>query len=184
MIHQNEPPIYHLWYKTIAGDAGALSELFVHFYRKLYCYGMSYCADQEAVEDSIQNLFFKIWRNHRSLPEEVTIKPYLLTALRHHINDHLRKETRQITHASVVARHEYQCYDSYENELISRETCLWLRHQLRRAIKNLPPRQRQVILLRFFEKTDYQEIAVIMSMNLQSVRNLLQLELSRLYKKI
>ena len=184
MIHQNEPPIYHLWYKTIAGDASALSELFVHFYQKLYYYGMRYCADQEAVEDSIQNLFFRIWSNRRSLPKNVTIKAYLLTALRHHINDYLRKETRQTTYASAVAQHEYECCDSYENELINQETHLWSRCQLQRAITNLPPRQRQVISLRFFERTDYQEIADIMSMNLQSVRNLLHRAIKALQREL
>ncbi len=42
------------------------------------------------------------------------------------------------------------------------------------GLKKLSKKQREVIYLRFFEDLDYKEIAEIMKINIQSVRNLIQ----------
>jgi len=114
-------------------------------------------------------LFVTIWNTRQKLSEVKNVKAYLFTILRHEIHKKSQKEERisdiyelpEI--ASLDEGNEYE-HEDYEK---------WLVGQLTDMLKNLPERQLDVVLLRYYENLQTAEIAAIMGITEKSVRNTL-----------
>jgi len=64
--------------------------------------------------------------------------------------------------------------DAFDDEIRERETKRHQKYCLRKAIKRLPRREKEVILLRYFFKFNNHEIALFMNISDQAERNLHQ----------
>ena len=101
-----------------------------------------------------------------------SIRPYLLKSLRRHIGDQMLSQTRQrVCHERFTGGFEVTF--SHEDFLIALQTSQDQSEALVRSLNGLPARQREAIFLRFYEELDYEKIAEVMSLNIQSVRNLI-----------
>ena len=81
-----------LWKRFVNGDKEALSLIFRTFFDELFSFGLKLTRNTEIVEDSLQDMFFKLWKNRNNLDGISNIRGYLLKALRHHIYDNLQLE--------------------------------------------------------------------------------------------
>ncbi len=61
---------------------------------------------------------------------------------------------------------------SIESKMIEVETTELQHQKLQQILSGLSKRQREVVYLKFYQEMDYQQIATMMSINYQSVRNL------------
>lgn len=160
------------WGLFLGGDTNALSAIFLDYHDDLFNYGMKLSGNEDIVKDSIQDLFLKLWKNRKNLSAVKIIKPYLLKSLRHHILDSLElcKPLQSIENDNDSA---FQVEYSHEDFLINNHINEEMRLKVISALNKLTPRQREAIYLRFFENLDFETIAQIMEMNVQSVRNIL-----------
>jgi len=158
------------WQLFLNGDKASFSELFLAYHDDLYRYGIKLSRDPETVNDCIQNLFLRLWKNRNKLKPVRDIKPYLLRSLRNHIIDILELEKQTIPinkEAEELSSIEFNAEDfiiSNQNEKETQEKIIQLLNQL-------PHRQRHAIYLRYFEEMEFENIAQVMNMNVQSVRN-------------
>lgn len=156
----------------IQGSKQAFSEIFLAYHDDLFRYGTRLIRDQETVNDCIQNLFLKIWKNRENLCLVKDIKPYLLRSLRNHIIDilELRRKDLAIDHDIE----EYFTVEfTYEDFLTDDQPEKEREEEVIRLLNQLTPHQRHAIYLRYFEDQEFENIAMIMNMNVQSVRNLI-----------
>jgi len=159
-----------LWSLFLQGDKHAFSDIFLAFHDDLYRYGIRLSRDQETVNDCIQNLFLKLWKNRDNLKPVRDLKPYLFRSLRNHIIDilELEKQTfainREVEDLDIV---EFSAEDFIISGQIEKET----QDKIIYLLNQLPPRQRDIIYLRYFEEMEFETIAKVMNMNVQSVRN-------------
>ncbi len=58
------------WPLLIQGSRQALSEIFLAYHYDLFRYGTRLIRDQETVNDCIQNLFLRLWKNRENLSTE------------------------------------------------------------------------------------------------------------------
>ncbi len=162
----------HWWSLFIQGDKHAFSEIFLASHDNLFRYGMKLTRDPELINDCIQNLFLRLWKNRNNLKPVHDLKPYLFKSLRHHIIDilELKRETlpidQDIEELFIV---EYTA----EDFMISRQDEKETREKIIQLLNQLTPRQRHAIYLRYFEEMEFETIAQIMDMHVQSVRNLI-----------
>src|SRR5690625_630055 len=77
----NHPEI-ELWSAFLDGDEEALGNIFVRYYNRLFLYGMNLTESRSEVQDAIQELYLKLWRNRGSLKRAESVEYYLLHALR------------------------------------------------------------------------------------------------------
>jgi RNA polymerase sigma factor (sigma-70 family) len=161
-----------LWQEFKQGSTQALSRIFLLFYDELFAYGRKLCQSEEQVKDCIQSLFLKLWKNREKLDTVSAIKPYLFKSLRHIISDELEAQQRKRT-LHKAQSYEYEIVFSQEDFLISQQISQDQHTQILTALNKLSSRQREAIYLRFFEGLDYEKISEIMSINTQSVRNLI-----------
>jgi len=165
------------WSAFIGGDKEALSSIFITYHDDLFRYGFKLTGDEELVNDCIQNLFLKLWKNHKNLKQIDVIKPYLLRSLRNHIIDslELRKSFQEIDQdIEEMFQVKYTPEDFIINEQVELET----REKVIELLNKLTPRQRDAIYLRYFEDLDFETIAQVMDMQVQSVRNTISRGLS------
>ena len=71
---------------------------------------------------------------------------------------------------------------SIEAQIIQRETDEHQLKKLSQVLNKLTKREREVIYLKFYQEMDYEQIAALMSINYQSVRNLIHTAISQLKK--
>jgi len=173
-----------IWDKMKSGDEKSLSDIFTLYYTDLYKYGMKIFDLEDLVKDSIQDVFMRIWEKRDTIGDVQNPKAYLISSVRRKL--FANKETRSDEISDELLKNEgkqnfsFSTTEFIEIEEISQQ----IRNSLVAAINNLPERQRELVFLRFYYNLKYLEIAKIMEVNEQTVRNLMQRTLSNLRAKI
>jgi RNA polymerase sigma factor (sigma-70 family) len=167
-MNQNQ----HLWQCFLQGDKAALSEIFLQFHDDLFRYGLKLTGNENLVQDAIQDLFLKLWKNRSNLKPVDILKPYLFKSLRNHIIDSLELNKPLIPIRDDF-EHPFEMVYSAEDFVINAQVIEDLRKQVINALNKLEPRQREAIYLRYFEELDFETIASVMDIHVQSVRNAL-----------
>lgn len=173
-----------IWDKMKSGDEESLSEIFTLYYTDLYKYGMKIFNLEDLVKDSIQDVFMRIWEKRDTIGDVQNPKAYLISSVRRKL--FANKETRSDEISDELLKNEgnqnfsFSTTEFIEIEEISQQ----IRNSLVVAINTLPERQRELVFLRFYYNLRYIEIAKIMEVNEQTVRNLMQRTLSNLRAKI
>ncbi len=158
------------WPLFLQGDKHAFSEIYLAFHDDLYRYGIKLSRDPETVNDCIQNLFLRLWKNRNNLKPVRELKPYLFRSLRNHIVDIIELEKKTLT--IDLEDEELYCIEfNAEDFMISSQIEKEMQERIISLLNQLPSRQRHAIYLRYFEEMEFDEISQVMNMNVQSVRN-------------
>lgn len=150
----------------------------------LLSYGKRISSDVEMVEDAIQDVYVELWKRRENLKSLHTIKFYLFRVLRNRLYN-LRQADLLLPQEDIDFP-EDQIPDyfspSIEAHLIEEESTTHQNARLKQAISDLPSRQREAVLLAFYDNFGTEEIAGIMGINQQSVNNHLNRAYSSLRK--
>ena len=166
MFTQDES--YIKWKLFLEGDDQAYSWIYTHYIQVLYNYGLQITPDSEIVKDCIQDVFVKIYK----------AKKKLMIALKNNIYNTFNQERLQKNYAFSLYQTEEQL--TVKNEFIDQEARHEEMNNIKRMMKILTPRQREVIYYRFIEELSYDDICQIMGLNYQSAYNLLQRSLQKI----
>lgn len=174
-----------LWSELKSGNKTALAHIYSCYVDALYNFGNKICQDPQLVEDAIHDLFVDLWRYRDNLSPVISIRLYLYASLR-------RRIVQQHTKNSNILRYDVKweklnlVSPPEESVVMEKEIHDEQLERLKKYLNNLSPRQYEAIVLRFYDEMSYAEIAVIMEVNEQSVRNLIQrgLEHLRQYSKL
>ena len=148
-------------------DHAFWGDLFQCYYNDLYYYGLKIVPLPDLVKDAIQDVFILVWDRRKKLIND-NLKSYLLISLK---RDLLRKISVTPLPQDISAQNEFTF--SIEDFLIQQEENEEVNLKLINCLKKLSPRQREVIFLKFSQNLGFQQLAEVMEMNIQSVRNLL-----------
>ncbi|SFF17349.1 RNA polymerase sigma factor, sigma-70 family [Spirosoma endophyticum] len=148
--------------------------------KDLLRYGYRVSTNQQLVKDSIHDLFLHLWLHRENLSNTDNIRFYLYRSLRNKIV-HNSKELYPVTLPDVEQILDKVFSDlPLEHAIIEQEDSEEQIRVLRKAIDRLPKRQQEVIQLRYFHDFSLEEIASVMQINNQSVRNLIHRSISQL----
>ena len=159
-----------LWKSFLEGNKDAIGTIFLLFHDDLYRYGLKLAGNTNLVEDSIQDLFLQLWKNRQNLKPIDNLKPYLFKSFRNHVIDNLELQN-PVMQIESDFEHPFEVNYSHEDFIIQQQVSEENLLKITDALNNLSSRQREAIYLRFFEELDFDTIAIIMDMNVQSVRN-------------
>lgn len=169
-----------VWMRLRKGDVHALEILFRNYYALLFDYGMKLAHEDELVKDAIQEVFLYIWETRRNLSVVDSVKAYLLVSLRRLVLNILRKQKRQRTANQEFTLERISDSFSLEDLIIFTEREAFEQQRLKSAFKNIPSRMREALYLKTYDGLTYKEIAKIMNVRPQVVRNYLSEALQRL----
>jgi RNA polymerase sigma factor (sigma-70 family) len=175
-------PSLELWTKFRQGNREAFADIYSQHIDKLYHYGMHFCRDEERVKDCLQDLFRDMWADRQHISAEVrNIRYYLLSSLRRRLLRSLQNDRRYPVRFPGTA-FDFEFIPPQETVIILDELYQERVSRLHKAIALLSRRQREVIYLRFFQNLSYGEVANLMSMQVDSVYNLVSKAIGLLKK--
>lgn len=137
----------------------------------MFNYGFRMCADEDLVKDCIQDVFLTLWNRRVNVNTTDSITWYLLKCTKTSI---LREQKKWIRNDEIVNEYAFNVEFDVETKLIADLDNLSLADRIKTIINQLPPRQKEILYLRFYENLTLAEIANVMELNPQSVYNLLQ----------
>lgn len=162
-----------IWRRLKLGDRGALDFIFNQHVEILYLYGSKFSSDVQLVEDCIQEVFLTLWNRRLVLSDTDTIRPYLFTALRRRIIKVVSGNKIVINRDFEIENYNFILEFSAEEKLMSKQDELAKIKSLTTVLNRLSQKQREVLYLKYYSDLNYFEIASVMSINYQSVRNLM-----------
>ena len=173
-----------LWELFRTGSPEAFELLYRRFYAVLFRYGRTFTHDDKLVEDCIQDLFLNLHRygsNLKPMPDGVAF--YLLGSLRNTMFRQLNLLNR-LRDSYSLPETGAQVELSVEDALIIRQLSDQQMQQLNQALEQLPERQREAIVLKFYSGLSLEQIAQVMGVNHQSAKNFIQKGLQALRQRI
>lgn len=148
-----------------AGRSNAVASLFLTHHRRLVGLASLLCDDRATSEDVVQEAFAGLFRRWWQLRDPDAAVVYLNKAVVNGSRDHLRRSRRaDVSMLRMVPQPE--SLSSAEQNVVTRDEGdrLW------RAIRALPRRQRQVLVLRYYLDHSETEIAETLNVSRGSVK--------------
>ncbi|SDK72403.1 RNA polymerase sigma factor, sigma-70 family [Catalinimonas alkaloidigena] len=173
-----------LWRQFKDGNHQAFATIFHTHYRALFQYGVKIVPDENLVKDCIQELFTDLWEKRRRLGDCPSILFYLLKSLRRRIVRVAAAQQRRNRQDAHLYEHAFHLMLSDEERMFAQETYDLLESQLQKALEGLSPRQKEVIYLRYYNNLSFREVAEVLELNYQSVRNYAHSALTVLRKRL
>lgn len=177
--YRNQEEI-ELWKSFKLGEKNAFDALYQKYAKVLYNYGCKIINDKTLVLDSIHDLFLDLWRLRETISTPDSVKLYLIKSLRNLMIKQNNKSNFNFESDNESFEFRLPHVMDTETEIIAEEKDFELKERLQRAYLQLSPYQKEVLNLRFYEDFSYEEIAKILSINEQSVRNLIQRAINKL----
>ena len=179
MPSEHDPPSDAvLLARLAADDSSALDALLAKYWSPLTMFIARMTGSAEAAEDAVQETFCRLWERRSSWRVDGSVSGLLFRLARNIAiseHRHLQAEER----AASVAGEGMPTHHAAP-ELPDAE----LRALLERAIAALPPRRREVFLLRVVHELSYKEIAAVMGTSPQTVANQLSHALASLRTRL
>jgi RNA polymerase sigma-70 factor (ECF subfamily) len=146
-----------------AGAQDAFDDIFRSYYAQLVGVAESMLRERESAEDVVQDVMVELWRRRETLVLETSLRAYLFRAVRNRALNHLRHqriapraEPDAAVHIAVPAADR----DTLESEMQT---------ALQEAVKDLPPRCREVFELSRVHGLKYSEIAHSLDISVKTV---------------
>jgi RNA polymerase sigma factor (sigma-70 family) len=135
-------------------------------------YGMKICQNRAIVKDSIQEIFVDIWEKRSQLGYVQQPQYYLLKALRNNLIRYINNHSAEPL-PDTDAFLDQLTQASHENSLIQHESQAAQHAHIHLAINKLPARQAEAIYLRYSQGLSLDQLAEIMNLPKQVIKNLL-----------
>ena len=149
---------------ALAGAAEAVTALYEAHALGLVRLAVVMLGDRAAAEDVVQEAFCGIYRRWHALSEEANALAYVRSSVINGCRTALRRRVRQLTLAGFAEAGEA---DSAESAVLLGEE----HRQVLLAIRRLPSRQREALVLRYYLDLDEAEIASCMQVSRGTVKS-------------
>ena len=171
-----------LWKSFREGDDICYEAIYRKYVGVLFNYGMQVSPNADFVKDAIQDLFVKLYSNRTRLNENVNLKFYLFTALKHNMYNTLRGEVdlERIENCLTEEIPDYTAEDRVIGQFDNQD----LSNSVEYYLSALTSRQREVMYCRFVQDLSIDEISLLLDMNYQSVQNIIQRSIKKIKQNL
>jgi len=146
--------------KVHEGDKESLNVIVQKYYDEIYRFCFYLTGQETDSYDIVQEVFLKFIRYADSYQYK-NLKGYLLMIARNSCYDYFRHKKE------IVCIEEIEESGTEDSQIVLVEDEMLLRQ----ALSMLPPKQREVIILRIYEELKYTEVARILGCNLSTVKS-------------
>lgn len=172
-----------LWDSLRKGNDIAFSTLYKKYVQSLFNYGMHIHPNRDLIKDCIQELFIKFWEKRESLGSIEKVSFYLFRSFKNLLFQKIEISSKKFALTQDLID-QMAPELPLENVFVDSELVDQRIIRFKKAVLLLTNRQREVILLRFFQGFEAKEIAEIMNLSIPGVHNLISLTIKSLREKI
>lgn len=173
-----------LWAQLQAGNVDALGGLYDMYIDELFSYGMQFCADKTKVMDNIHDVYLNLYKYRKNLANTDQVKYYLFRSLKNQIISSSKRTLLNQTFSLNEDLHSGQYSNSIEDQIMATEFNNERTYKLSKAINSLSKKQQKGLFLRFTEEREYDEIAQIMNVSIQTSRTIIYRAIKTLRKNM
>lgn len=167
-----------------AGDESAFRQLFDALYGPLLGFASSFVRDDAVAEDVVQEAFVRLWDRRSRLEEDIPLRAWLFRTVRNlALNNRRDTTTRErllddptVGDSAAAPRPAMAPDACTEGAELHRHVAL--------LVTELPPRQREALLLSRVEGLSHSEVAATMGCAPRTVNNHLVAALATLRKRL
>jgi len=157
-------------------DEWAFGELFRLYYPRLLSFAEAMLNSREPAEETVEDVFLKLWENRKVLPAINNLTYYLLVSVKHQALDYLDKMKRH----SVISFEDIsfdigEMEPNPETTFISTESI----RIIQAAINTLPPRCKLIFHLIKEDGLKYREAADLLNVSVKTVETQMSLALRK-----
>lgn len=151
--------------RAASGEDAAFESLVRHFEGMVYSFALQSLRRREDAEDATQEVFLKLWRTLGTWRDEASVKTYIMRIARNTVIDMIRRRNSHPTDSLTVEDDdgEESQLDIADTDTTSNPAADYARREqieeVRRAIDELEPEHREIIILRDINGLSYAEIA-------------------------
>lgn len=172
------------------GDEGAFREIVTRYKNSLYAFLRQFLNRRDLVEDVFQETFLQLFTSRDSFDHSRPLRPWLFTIAANKAKDALRKWQRTAAvPIGTIADSEELSFGDVLNAITSdsrmpsenlerTETAL----RVEQVIANMPENLREILVLAYFNKFSYKQMAEILSIPIGTVKSRLHTAVGRFAK--
>lgn len=162
--------------RLIAGDDGALNEIYDQFSSFVYGLALRVIGDARAAEDVSQDVFVTVWERPDAFdPDRGSLRTWLGTLAHRRAVDHVRREEARRRRAIKDGARPETTPDVEEMAM-----ALVTAERVRSALAMLPDEQRRAIQLAYFGGKTYRQVAEVLGIPEGTAKSRLRLGLRRI----
>jgi RNA polymerase sigma-70 factor (ECF subfamily) len=173
------------------GDEAAFRELVNRYKNGLYAFLKQFLNHQDMVEDAFQETFLQLFTSRDSFDTSRPLRPWLFTIAANKAKDALRKRQRTAAISiGSIADSQEMTFDDVLNSLISDSTMPYDDLQksetaslVSQIITDMPENLREILILAYFDKFSYKQMAQILSIPIGTVKSRLHTAVGRFAKE-
>jgi RNA polymerase sigma-70 factor, ECF subfamily len=111
--------------------------------------------DEFMTEDILQNAFIKIWRNLNNYDDTIPVSSFIYNIVHNETISIWRHLEVQKKMKQNIDNHEENYFIDNDNNTISSQKIL-------KTLNSIPEKYREILILKFYENMDYEEISNIL----------------------
>jgi len=176
--------------RFIAGDESAFRIIVRRYKNSLYSFLRRFLNDQNLIEDIFQETFLQIFTSRDNFDTSRPLRPWLFTIAANKAKDALRKQQRNTALTiGTVADSEQMSFEDVLNSITSDKVVPYdhmarneTASMVRQVITNMPENLREILILSYFNKFSYKQMASILSIPIGTVKSRLHTAVHRFTK--
>ncbi|MES2616788.1 MAG: RNA polymerase sigma-70 factor [Bacteroidota bacterium] len=139
--------------------------IFRQYYRGLCNYANVLLRDMDNAEETVQNVFVKLWEKRDEMAIDSSVKSYLYKAVYNAALNEIKHQKVKQNYSQMEARNEPVV------EPILNSNLKELEKNIEKALHQLPEQCRLIFRMSRFEELKYREIANVLNISIKTVEN-------------
>lgn len=141
--------------KLKKGDKDSFDLLYEEYYLSLYRTALLILGNREEAEDVLQDTFLSIYKNINNLKEFNKLRPWIFSILKNSCYTRYKNRKREFPDEFVLEKADSNLISSGEDEFL-------LNNEVESAILKLNHKEREVLVLFYYDDFSIEEIAKIL----------------------
>jgi len=151
----------------LKGEEQACTYVYNRYFSRICLYASSFVDETKEAEDIAEEGFIRLWQGKRNFESLAHLKAALYQTTRRVGLNHQTARQRSLNRVDMYAAQQDQDQNSHLQEIIYTEAMA----ELYEAIQKLPPKAREIIQLTYLQGNSNQEVADLLHISIQTVKN-------------
>ena len=165
----------------LGGSREALSALYDRFARQVYSLALRMVENQSLAEEITQDVFMTVWSRGATYNSDRGSFPSWLLSIAHNRSiDELRRRRRRAQLPTLNLDDLHAEPAGNPDEVINEVFATLDRQMIMEALNKLPPPQKQVVLMAYFQGLTQSEISEVLEVPLGTVKTRMRLALHKM----
>lgn len=156
--------------KLKKGSHQAFKFIFNEYYALMCSVSYEYVADTHISQNIAEDVMLSIWEKRGQLNISISLKSYLLSAVRNRSIDYLRTHSREVEAVSIESTSGSNSCFVPDEELFDRIVLFELEEKIATVVESMPDECRKVFILSRYEEKSYSEIAEELHISINTVK--------------